>query len=58
MAKQKKEAAARKTSAQSRGAESLSMRSATTLGRVIGSLQRQLDGALERVTAGSTRRSG
>jgi hypothetical protein len=56
MAKQNKVAASRKTSAQSRGAESLSMRSATTLGRVIGSLHRQIDGALERVTAGSTRK--
>ena len=48
MAKQKKELPARKAPARSRGEESLSLRSAESLGRVIGTLQRQLDSAIER----------
>jgi hypothetical protein len=48
MAKQKKTLPARKAPARYNGEESLSLRSAETLGRVIGTLQRQLDSAIER----------
>jgi hypothetical protein len=48
MAKQKKALPARKPPARSRVEESLSLRTAESLGRVIGSLQRQLDSAIDR----------
>ena len=48
MAKQRKVLAESKPSGRSRAEESLSLRSAETLGRVIGTLQRQLDGAMRR----------
>jgi hypothetical protein len=48
MAKQKKVLPARKAPARSNGEASLSLRSAESLGRVIGTLQRQLDSAIER----------
>ena len=48
MAKQRKVLPESKPSGRSRADESLSLRSAETLGRVIGTLQRQLDGAMRR----------
>jgi hypothetical protein len=48
MAKQKKEPAAQKRPRRSRADASLSVESAETLGRVIGTLQRQLDRAIQR----------
>ena len=51
MAKRRKVLPARKQSDRTRDDESLLMRSAESLGRVIGSLQRQLDGAARRVSA-------
>jgi hypothetical protein len=53
MAKQKK-LAAPKPPARSRSEESISLRSAESLGRVIGTLQRQLDHAIERFAGHST----
>jgi hypothetical protein len=50
MAKQKKEPATQKRARRSRADASLSMESAETLGRVIGTLQRQLDSAIQRFT--------
>jgi len=51
MAKRKKVLPARKQEPdRSRDDESLLMRSAETLGRMIGTLQRQLDGATKRLT--------
>jgi hypothetical protein len=49
MAKRKRVLPARKQRDQSGEDESLLMRSAETLGRMIGTLQRQLDGATKRV---------
>ena len=51
MAKQKRVLPARKPRDRSRDDESLLLRSAESLGRVIGSLQRQLDGATKRLSA-------
>jgi hypothetical protein len=48
MAKQKKLLPESRPPGRSRTDESLSLRSAETLGRVIGTLQRQLDGAMRR----------
>ena len=48
MAKQRKLLPEPKPSGRSRADESVSLRSAETLGRVIGTLQRQLDGAMRR----------
>jgi len=53
MAKQKKSAALRPP-ARSRSEESISLRSAESLGRVIGTLQRQLDSAIQRFAGHST----
>jgi hypothetical protein len=53
MAKQKKSAAL-KPPARSRSEESISLRSAESLGRVIGTLQRQLDHALRRFAGHQT----
>jgi hypothetical protein len=50
MAKQKKMLPARKPRDRSRDDESLLLRSAESLGRVIGALQRQLDGATKRLS--------
>ena len=50
MAKQRKLLPESKPPGRSRADESLSLRSAETLGRVIGTLHRQLDGAMRRVT--------
>ncbi len=50
MAKRKKVLPARKQRDRSRDEESLLMRSAESLGRMIGSLQRQLDGATRRLS--------
>jgi hypothetical protein len=50
MAKQKKTLPARKVGDRSRDEESLLLRSAESLGRVIGSLQRHLDGATRRLS--------
>jgi hypothetical protein len=50
MAKQNKLLAARKPPGPSRSEEALSLRSAESLGRVIGTLQRQLDNAIHRFT--------
>lgn len=50
MAKRQKMLPARKQHDRSRDAESLLMRSAESLGRMIGSLQRQLDGATKRLS--------
>jgi hypothetical protein len=50
MAKQKKALPARKSADPSRDDESLLLRSAESLGRVIGALQRQLDGATKRLS--------
>ena len=50
MAKRKKVLPARKQRDRSREDESLLIRSAESLGRMIGSLQRQLDGAGKRVS--------
>jgi hypothetical protein len=50
MAKRTRVLPARKQRDRSRDDESLLMRSAESLGRVIGSLQRQLDGAARRVS--------
>ena len=50
MAKRSKVLPARKQRDRSRDDESLLMRSAESLGRVIGSLQRQLDGAARRMS--------
>ena len=52
MAKQKKALPSRKPRDRSRDEESLLLRSAESLGRVIGALQRQLDGATRRLSAG------
>jgi hypothetical protein len=51
MAKQKRGLPSRKPRDRSRDDESLLLRSAESLGRVIGSLQRQLDGATRRLSA-------
>src|SRR3954468_13748875 len=51
MAKQKRALPIRKPRDRSRDDESLLLRSAESLGRVIGSLQRQLDGATKRLSA-------
>jgi hypothetical protein len=48
MAKQKKALPSRKAPGRSRVEESLSLRTAESLGRVIGTLQRQLDTAIDR----------
>jgi hypothetical protein len=53
MAKPKK-LASRKPPERSRSDESLSLRSAESLGRVIGTLQRQLDSAIQRFAGHST----
>lgn len=50
MARQGKTLPARKPRDRSRDEDSVLLRSAETLGRVIGSLQRQLDGATKRVS--------
>lgn len=50
MAKPRKVLPESRPSGRSRAEESLSLRSAETLGRVIGTLQRQLDGAMRRFT--------
>ena len=50
MAKRKRVLPARKQGDRSRDDESLLIRSAETLGRTIGSLQRQLDGATRRLS--------
>jgi hypothetical protein len=50
MAKQKKVLPARKPRDRSRDDDSLLLRSAESLGRVIGALQRQLDGATRRLS--------
>jgi len=50
MAKQNKMLPARKPRDRSRGDDSLLLRSAESLGRVIGALQRQLDGATKRLS--------
>ena len=55
MAKQKKEPAAQKRPRRSRADASLSVESAETLGRVIGTLQRQLDSAIQRFSEGASR---
>src|SRR5688572_33505767 len=52
MAKRSKQLPARKPSDRSRDDDSLLLRSAESLGRVIGALQRQLDGATRKL-AGS-----
>ena len=51
MAKQKKALRSRKPRDRSRDDVSLLLRSAESLGRVIGALQRQLDGATKRLSA-------
>lgn len=51
MTKQKRVLPARKPIDRSRDDESLLLRSAESLGRVIGSLQRQLDSATKRLSA-------
>ena len=51
MAKQKRALPKRKPRDRSRDEESLLLRSAESLGRVIGSLQRQLDSATKRLSA-------
>ena len=51
MAKQKRALPSRKPRDRFRDDESLLLRSAESLGRVIGSLQRQLDGATRRLSA-------
>ncbi len=51
MAKQKRALPSRKPRDRARDDESLLLRSAESLGRVIGSLQRQLDGATKRLSA-------
>ena len=51
MAKQKRVLPSRKPRDRSRDDESLLLRSAESLGRVIGALQRQLDGATGRLSA-------
>lgn len=60
MAKRSKQLPARKPSDRSRDDDSLLLRSAESLGRVIGALQRQLDGATRRLARsnGSARASG
>lgn len=50
MAKQKRALPARKPRDRSRDDDSLLLRSAESLGRVIGALQRQLDGATKRLS--------
>lgn len=50
MTKRKKVLPARKTGDRSRDDDSLLLRSAESLGRVIGELQRQLDGATKRLS--------
>ena len=50
MAKQRKVLPARKPRDRSRDDDSLLLRSAESLGRVIGALQRQLDGATRRLS--------
>lgn len=51
MAKQKRALPSRKPRDRSRDDESLLLRSAESLGRVIGALQRQLDSATKRLAA-------
>ncbi len=51
MGKQKRALPSRKLRDRSRDDESVLLRSAESLGRVIGSLQRQLDGATKRLSA-------
>jgi hypothetical protein len=51
MAKRKRALPTRKPRDRSRDDESLLLRSAESLGRVIGALQRQLDGATKRLSA-------
>ena len=60
MAKRSKPLPARKPRDRSRDDDSLLLRSAESLGRVIGALQRQLDGATRRLARsnGSVRASG
>ena len=60
MAKRSKVLPARKSRDRSRDDDSLLLRSAESLGRVIGALQRQLDGATRRLARakGRTRLSG
>ena len=58
MATQKKLLAERKPSKRPRKDESLSLRSAETLGRVIGTLQRQLDGVMRRLKSDPMGASG
>jgi hypothetical protein len=53
MAKQRKVLPARKPRDRSRDDDSLLLRSAESLGRVIGALQRQLDSATKRLSASS-----
>lgn len=50
MTKQRKVRPARKTRDRSRDDDSLLLRSAESLGRVIGALQRQLDGVTKRLS--------
>lgn len=54
MTKRKKVLPARKLRDRSRDDESLLLRSAESLGRVIGSLQRQLDGVTKRLAESAT----
>ena len=58
MAKRKKVLPARKQRDRSRDDESLFMRSAETLGRMIGTLQRQLDGATKSARKSVKRATG
>lgn len=58
MAKQRKTLPARRQRGRSRDDDSLLLRSAEALGRVIGALQRQLDGATKRVPHSTGDRSG
>jgi hypothetical protein len=53
MAKQKRALPKRKTRDRARDDQSLLLRSAESLGRMIGSLQRQLDGATKRLALAS-----
>jgi hypothetical protein len=58
MAKQKKMLPARKPRDRPRDDDSLLLRSAESLGRVIGALQRQLDGATRRLSRSTADGSG
>lgn len=57
MTKRKKVLPARKPRDRSRDDDSLLLRSAESLGRVIGALQRQLDGVTKRKRAASTKKT-